>query len=171
MNKPLTASDRKLLYAEKRVGFVFTWLIISFGGLFNVINLSLNFFQISVLEYAIIDIAILATAIFIGMTINGKVNRDLKEGVKQVLKMKLESKKKDIIYEAGSGSLYIPGLGDLFPSLWGQKMREIPVLYFVNNNRNYEVTKEIYDKLQVGDDFYLHLAKNCYLNLGVSIDV
>lgn len=40
------------------------------------------------------------------------------------MKTKIIEKRVDRSVEAGSGGLYIPILGDIFPSLFGQQIRE-----------------------------------------------
>lgn len=57
-------------------------------------------------------------------------------------------------YEAGSGSLHIPILGDLFPKLFSQEMRPIGRWFLIVRTDalyRYEVTKEVYEEAQIGD--------------------
>lgn len=63
----------------------------------------------------------------------------------------VEKKEYKIDFEAGSGSLYIPILGDLFPNLWGQKMNLIDKWILVVDNTEYYVGKDIYDNITEGD--------------------
>ncbi|NDV83903.1 hypothetical protein [Bacteroides sp. 51] len=58
-------------------------------------------------------------------------------------------------YEAGSGSLHIPILGDLFPKLFGQRMKPVGRWFItarVNNGLyRYEVEEDLYKRLKEGD--------------------
>lgn len=58
-------------------------------------------------------------------------------------------------YEPGSGSLHVPILGDLFPSLYGEKMKAIDRWFVIVSREDafyrYEVGKNIYDQILIGD--------------------
>ena len=66
---------------------------------------------------------------------------------------KVVSKKVVKSFEAGSGALYIPILGDLFPKLWGQKMKGSNKYFIFTEKFKYEVNEEDYNKLNEGDVF------------------
>ncbi len=68
----------------------------------------------------------------------------MKTGVIQKKEYKLD-------FEARSGSLYIPVLGDLFPNLWGQKMNPVDRWILVIDNTTYNVDKDFYDRVSEGD--------------------
>lgn len=57
--------------------------------------------------------------------------------------------------EAGSGSLYVPILGDIFPNLFGQKMKPMDrwfvFVHIENSLYKYEIEKDIYDQILIGD--------------------
>ena len=63
----------------------------------------------------------------------------------------IQKKEYKVDFEAGSGSLYIPVLGDLFPNLWGQKMNPVDKWILVINNTTYSVNKDFYDSVSEGD--------------------
>jgi hypothetical protein len=69
------------------------------------------------------------------------------------MKHKVVSKKIEKSYEGGSGSLHIPFLGDLFPKLFSQEMKESFKYYVFTKKHRYEVEKHDYDRLQIGVDF------------------
>jgi len=160
MTKELTDKDRKVLKYEKRIGFVFSGLIICFGGLFNLLYFVLNKTGQNYLMVSLIDLGILLLAYFVCNRINLKVNRDLSDNIKEILKKRVDKKIEEKSYEAGSGALFIPILGNLFPKLWGQKMRETRKYYIFTSDTKYEVDKEVYDDLEKDMDFYVHFAKN-----------
>ncbi len=169
MTKELTKKDRKILKYEKRIGFVFSGLIISFGGLFNLLYFVLNKTEQNYLLISLINLGILLLAYFVCNRINLKVNRDLKDNTKELLKKRVDKKIEEKSYEAGSGALYIPILGDLFPKLWGQKMRETPKYYVFTSDAKYEVDKEVYESLKIDTDFYVHFAKHSETVLNISM--
>ncbi|PKP19940.1 MAG: hypothetical protein CVU05_10210 [Bacteroidetes bacterium HGW-Bacteroidetes-21] len=170
MTRELTDKDRKVLKYEKRIGYVFSGLIICFGGLFNLLYFVLNETGQNYLMVSLIDLGILLLAYFVCNRINLKVNRDLKDNLKELLKRKVDKTIEEKSYEAGSGALYIPILGDLFPKLWGQKMRETRKYYVFTSDTKYEVDKDVYDELKKGTDFYIHFAKHSETALYFSKD-
>ena len=170
MTKELTDKDRKVLKYEKRIGFVFSGLFLSFGGLFNLFYFVLNKSEDNYLMIILIDLGIVLLAYFICNRINLKVNRDLKHNKKELLKKRVDKKIEEKSFEAGSGALYIPILGDLFPKLWGQKMRETRRYYIFTSDSKYEVEKEMYNDLKKDTDFYVHFAKHSETVLNFSKD-
>lgn len=68
--------------------------------------------------------------------------------MQKVIKKEIETS-----HEAGSGVLYIPILADIFPKLFNQKMRETEKFRVYTEKYRYEVKKEDYIILQVGDVF------------------
>ncbi|HBS86905.1 MAG: hypothetical protein A2W91_12805 [Bacteroidetes bacterium GWF2_38_335] len=170
MTRELTEKDRKVLKDEKRIGFVFAGLILSFGGLLNLCYFVWNKSEQEYLMIGIIDLGVFFLAYLICNRINLKVNRDLKVNIKEILKRKVEEKNEEKSYEAGSGALYIPILGWLFPKLWGQKMRETKKYLIFTADKKYEVDKDIYDDLKKDTDFYIHFAKHSETVLSFSKD-
>jgi len=168
MRTSLTLHDRKLLKQEKRFGYAFSILILSFGALFNLIYLLGFKSGPDYLLLFFIDSGIVFLAVLVCSRMNRKVNRDLKENSKEVIRKTVDRKSDEISYEPGSGALHIPILGELFPSLWGQKMKEIRSCYLHQNGNKYEVCKEVYDELQENSDFYVHLASHSETILAVT---
>ena len=157
MNTKLTKKDIKILKEEKRIGFVFLGIILSFGGLFNLFYFII--YEANYLIISLVDVGIILLGFFVLNSVNKNVNRDLKENKKEFYTRKVENKLEEKSYEAGSGNLYIPILGDLFPKLWGQKMTETMKYFIVSNNHNYEVDKEFYNNIKKGEDFITKLSK------------
>jgi hypothetical protein len=170
MNRELTDKDRKVLKYERRIGFVFSGLIICFGGLFNLIYFVLNKTGQDYLMVSLIDLGILLLAYFVCSRINLTVNRDLIDNTKELIKKRVDKKIEEKSYEAGSGALYIPILGVLFPKIWGQKMRETRKYYVFTSDTKYEVDKEVYDDLEKDTDFYVHFAEHSETVLNFSKD-
>lgn len=63
----------------------------------------------------------------------------------------VEKKEYKLDFEARSGSLCIPILGDLFPNLWGQKMNLVDKWILIIDNMEYYVGKDTYDNITEGD--------------------
>lgn len=63
----------------------------------------------------------------------------------------IQKKEYKVDFETGSGSLYIPVLGDLFPNLWGQKMNPVDKWILTIDNIIYTVDKDFYDSVSEGD--------------------
>ena len=171
MNRELTEKDRKVLKYEKRIGYVFSGLVLSFGGLLNLFYFVLNNKTgQNFLVIGLIDLVVLVLAFLVCNRLNLKVNYDLKDNKKELLKRTVEKKTEEKSYETGSGSLYIPILGDLFPKLWGQKMSESKKYFIFTSDNKYEVAKEVYNDLKKGTDFYIHFAKHSETILNFSKD-
>jgi len=71
----------------------------------------------------------------------------------------IQKKEYKVDFEAGSGSLYIPILGDLFPNLWGQKMNPVDKWILVIDNTTYFVDRDIYDRVHEGDSVEIDYNK------------
>lgn len=168
MTKELTDKDRKNLRYEKRMGYVFAGLILSFGGIFSLYYLVLFKTPTDYLIVSLTDAGIILLAYFVCNRVNLKLNRDLKENTKELHMKRVCKKIQEKSYEAGSGAL-IPFLGDLFPKLWGQKMRESMKYFIITNDSKYEVDKEMYDYLKKDSDFYVHISKHSETILAFSI--
>ena len=68
----------------------------------------------------------------------------------------IQKKEYKVDFEAGSGSLYIPVLGDLFPNLWGQKMNPVDKWILVIDNTTYPVDKDFSDRVSEGDSVEIY---------------
>ena len=154
----LTKENIKTLKYEKRIGFVFAGLIIAFGALMNLFVIISNP-EKNWLLLLLIDLGIVGLSYLVVFSMNRKINRDLREGIKVVKTEKIEIKKSEIDYEVGSGALYIPILGDLFPKLWGHKMKEYSKYILVINGVGHNVEKELFDSVIEGGLIEVHDSK------------
>ncbi|NCA85456.1 MAG: hypothetical protein EOM83_07770 [Clostridia bacterium] len=160
MKASLTNQDKKVLNYEKRMGYVFSGLVIIAGGFFTLFYFLLIKTEPNYLLVGLIDLGIILSAYFICSRVNRKLNRDLKAGEKEILKRAVEKKTEVKSHEAGSGKLYIPVLASLSPKLWGPKMNEANRYFIVVSDNKYEVDRGLYDDLKKGDDFYIHFARH-----------
>jgi hypothetical protein len=162
----LTKQDRKILKYEKRVGHVFAGIILTFGILLSLIFFATNHERDGLLILLkawslllLMDLIIISLSCLTAFLMNRKVNKDLNAGIKIVTTEKIEWKEHKIDYEAGRGSLYIPGLGDMFPKLWGQKMRPYSKYILILKGIEYNIEKELFDSVEKGDFVEIHNAK------------
>lgn len=158
MQKKLTEKDIKILKYEKRIGYVFSGLILCFGGLFNLIYFILTKVNPEYLMVGLINLSFVSLSLFVCYSINKKVNLDLQKNTKQLIPFNIVEKIEEKSYEAGSGAMFIPILGNLFPKLWGQEMRESMKYYIVSEKQKHEVEKEVYDYCKKGDIIFVHTA-------------
>lgn len=155
----LNEKDISTLKYEKRMGYIFAFMIICFGVL-------LSFFSVLMSEninwntLIIIDFCVLMLSLLVKYLTNRKINRDLLENEKIIKIETVQLLESESTYEAGSGNLFIPGLGDLFPKLWGQKMRKSIRTSVVFNNTRYDIDPEIFKKIKIGDPIEFHLGKH-----------
>ena len=85
------------------------------------------------------------------------------------IKRKIEKKIIEPGYEPGSGAMYIPILGDLFPKLFGPKMREIPHYFIIADNKKYQVKEELYKNLNKGDELtFTYDEKDRFVSLSLA---
>jgi len=154
----LSASDRKEIKNMTKFGFVLPTMIILLAGILNMyflLDTKVNF-NLQILY--LIDFVLILLCIFISYRMNHKHFKDLRNGVKRIELAKVTSKQDKTSYEAGSGTLYIPILGDLFPKLWGQKTEPNYLVYFIIENYQYEVNKELYDNVRKGNIVEMHYS-------------
>ena len=117
----LTDKDQQIIKYEKRTGFVFSGITLSFGGIYN-LSFLLTGDDKNYLILIFVDLFIVVLCIFIIYLMNRKLSKDLLSGVKIVKLEKVQKKECEISYEAGSGGLSIPILGNLFPKLFSKEM-------------------------------------------------
>lgn len=170
MTKPLTENDRKTLKYEKRIGYVFAGLVLSFGALFNLFYFIQDFFGHELLVIVLVNSGILSIAYFVCKIINRGANRDLQVNIKVIYTRLADKKRIEKSYEAGSGNLFIPVLGNLFPKLWGQEMKEINKYLIYSNGNEYEVNEDLFNKITEGSHFDVHYASNSQTVLSLSVD-
>ena len=164
----LSNNDRKKLQAERRIGYIFMAIIYLFGGLFNLIYFLISAFGIGQTALILIDSIVLVLGAIVMILINKQVNKDLKSNTKGVMTKTVKDKYTEKSHEAGSGMLYIPILGNLFPKLWDQKMRETFKYFIVTENYTYEVEMGEYEEFQIGEAIHVHYGKASGVILGYS---
>ena len=166
ITRQLSEKDKKTIKSEKRIAYIFSIIVFSFGALFNLVFILESSQDLKLLLS--IDVGILLICFMIIFFMNRKYNADLKEMTKIVKIKQVIMKYQEISHEAGSGVLYIPILGDLFPKLWGQKMKPIQSYYLNIDNYRNEIEKELYDTIEDGNFVEMHYAKNSGFLLTIS---
>jgi len=162
----LSAEEIVIIRKEKRMGYIFASLILMIGLLLNLwIILDSAVENKGVL--LIIDPLIVLISYFICRLVNSNLNKDLSAGVKTIISETVQKKEARKSGEPGSGVLYIPILGDLFPKLWGQEMRMTSVFKLVIGSVRYTVEEETYAKVEEGSAVKMHFAPNSKILLKV----
>lgn len=162
----LSSEDIKELKYEKRFGFIFPAMIIALAVLLNTLYF-LTVQEPNMICAILINSAVLLLSLLLNYKMNHKLNMDLREGIKIPKRAKVQDKENIISSEAGSGMLHIPILGDLFPKLWGQKMRKTEGYFLILNNARYEVDQNLYEEVTVGDEVNIYYAENSNSQLGI----
>ena len=169
ITKNLSEKDKRTVNQEKRIAYIFSAIVFLFGALFNLCFVLLQSEEPQSLKLLLpIDAGILLICFIIIFFMNRRYNADLKEMTKVVKIMQIITKYLEPSHEAGSGVLYIPILGDLFPKLWGQKMRPVQSYYLNIDNYRNEIEEELYNMVENGDFVEMHYAKNSNLLLAIS---
>ena len=162
----LSAEEIVIIRKEKRMGYIFASLILMFGLLLNLwIILDSAVENKGVL--LIIDPLVVLISYFICRLVNSDLNKDLRAGVKTIITETVQKKEARYVGEAGSGVLYIPILGDLFPKLWGLGMRMTSVFKLVIGSVRYTVDEETYANVEEGSAVKMHFAPNSKILLKV----
>lgn len=157
MNKPLTDRDISFLKEQTKPAYVFAGFTITLLFFFDIVIL-INEYDITPKYVYLINIAAIIISVIILYLVSNKYRQDIKSNKKKTHSVKLQNKAAEITQEAGSGTLHQPILGEIFPKLWGQKMKELNVYYLVIDNTRYEVTKELFEAVEVGESLEFHYS-------------
>ncbi|MDH6308625.1 hypothetical protein M2451_000936 [Dysgonomonas sp. PFB1-18] len=162
--KELSSQDIVKIKEEKKVGYVFPFLILGAGLLFDVVyyfmSAELNLFIVA------LNSGIVALCLLIEYLINRNYNKDIESGVKQIEQGKIQDKERSRSYESGSGNLYIPIIGDIFPRLWGSHPKSSLIYYLTINNIRYQADEDVYNKVDVGDEIEMYFTTSSHILLG-----
>lgn len=163
MRKYLTKQDIEYIKGEKRIGYVFSFIVLFAGCLFDVV-----YYLIYGIDYIflIVTCIVLFLCFLISYTMNRKYNMDLKDGMKIIKTGKIQDKECTKSYEAGSGNLYIPIIGNLFPKLWGSHPGLSYMCYLTVDNVWYQTNKETYDQLEKEDVVEMYYAPHSQILIG-----
>jgi len=164
----LTDKDFKTIRYEMRMGYIFSLFILAFGGLFNLVYIVVNSDN-NWLLLGLIDGLIVGFSIGLFFLVNRKLIKDLKEGTKIIRLEKVLSKERQTSYEAGSGKLHIPILGDLFPKLWGQEMKPKEQFSFIINGFRYEVSDDVFHQVNENENVEMHYSLHSGTLLSIDV--
>lgn len=154
----LTTSDKQEIKQMTRIGFVIPVMILVVAGILNLYFLVEDIF-IGNLQYILfIDLGLVFICAFIFYRMNNKHYKDLNNGLKKILLSEVIAKEDKTSYEAGSGTLYIPILGSIFPKLWSQKAKPEHLLYLIIDKHRYRVDKDLYNKINNGEKVEMHYS-------------
>jgi len=164
----LTETDIKKIKYEKRMAFVFSSLLLLFGGFCNLVYIVLSQDKSWILLF-VGDFCLIGLCSLIIHVMNRKYNYDLQTGLKTIKLEKVQRKECETSYEAGSGSMHVPILGSLFPKIWGQEMKPSLKYNLIINGFRYEVSKEIFEKVNENEFVEMQFAKHSDTLLGIEI--
>ena len=164
---PLTPDDRKILKYERRLGIVFFFAIVSFGAFFNLLYFVFDKENYKMAGVIILNSGTFFVAFVFMKLINTYTNRDLLQNTKEILTKVVDQKIEEKSYEAGSGNLYSPILGVIFPKLFSSKMRESSRYYLIIEGKKHEVDKLIFDQLVLGEKVNIHSTANAQIVLRI----
>lgn len=157
-----------LLRGRARQGYLLALLFILIGGLFNI------YFVVTLPDkpFALlsVNIALLLLCMATIYLKNKNIYKNLKEKESLLYKEQIIRKEEIQDAEVGSGSLYIPFLGDLFPKRWGLPMNKFSKYKICVQSREIDVNKDTYEKLNEKELVTLCYAKHSKVFLGVIVD-
>jgi hypothetical protein len=161
--KDLTKADIEYIKGEKRIGYVFSFIVLFAGCLFD-----LPYYLIYGIDYIflIINCLVLILSFFTLYSMNRKLNLDLKNGTKIIKAGKIQNKEYTKNYEAGSGNLYIPIIGYLFPKSWGSHPKLSYICYLTVDNIRYQTNKETYDRVEKEDVVEMYYTSHSQILIG-----
>lgn len=157
--------DIDALKLATRPGEIFGILIFAFTVL-GVVTAAITQIYSPVELFGFLAIGV-AIAFGITYIVNRSIYKDIKQHVSYIEAGVVDSKSKKLVPVAGSGALYIPVLGRLFPSLWGQKMKKVVRCDLVINNIFYEVNMDDYESIEEGDKVNLIFSSNAKVLLHI----
>ncbi|WP_133250001.1 hypothetical protein [Marinifilum breve] len=167
MIKNLTDTDIKEIKYMTRAGYIIPTLFLAFAALESIYLVLGEGVDPSTITFILINASVVTCLIIISYLINRKYFKDLKSGEKKIEIHTVQKKEDRTSYEAGSGTLHIPILGDLFPKLWSQEMKKNYLMYLIIKNTRFEVSKELYDQVNIGESVQMHYSR--YSNILLSI--
>jgi len=162
----LSGEEIGIIRKEKRMGYVLAILILLFGLLLNlgiIFNPEVEHRD----PLVIIDPLIILLSFFVYWRVNRKLNKDLRAGIKTVTTETVQKKEAIKSAEPGSGALFIPILGNLFPKLWGQEMKETTIFNLVIDSVSYNIEEETFARVEEGSAVKMHFAPNSKILLKV----
>ena len=131
-----------------------------------------NLFQIfkssiSLQILILVNLIAIFIAFLFNYLLNLKFRKDLKVNEKYFVTGNVTDKIEEVDYEAGSGSLYIPILGDLFPKIWGQEMKKEQIKFIKINNELFAVDNSLYESVDLNNIVKIYYSKisNTYLGI------
>ena len=161
----LATEDVKTIKYEKRLGYLFALFLFALGGIANLFYL-VTTEKRDMSSLMLVNLLIVGLCVAIPYAMNYKYCKDIKLGSKIVKFGVVQKKEESVSYEAGSGNLYIPILGDLFPKAWGQQMKANKKYGLYIDDYKYDVCREIYDGVSEGDEIEMHYTAYSEMFLG-----
>lgn len=162
-----TEKEIKEIKQSKRFGYVLSAWIFLFGSIGIWMYAKGEDADFIALRIFVLGVMLIGLCLLVIYGMNRKLNKDLKYEEKLIEIKSIDKLVIETSYEAGSGSLHIPILGDLFPKIWGQKMKGSLRHYMIIGTEKYDVKEEIYKQLKEGDKVEIHWSKHSEIFFGI----
>ena len=172
--QPLAASTSKMTLQKEDIANIKKEMII--GNLISIVIvfgvLIFDFAQVFQKSFSVENILLinafgLLIAIFSNYLLNFKYRKDLEINEKYFVSGNVNDKISQTEYEAGSGSLYIPILGNLFPKIWGQQMKKEQIKFLKVDNELVAVKNSVYESVDINTTVKIYYSKISNTFLGI----
>lgn len=148
-----------------RPGFVFAFIIVAFTLLALLVGSFLQ--ELDSTHLVLISVTGILLTAFVYWLVNKNIHNDIRTKAVDVVEGVIQSKVSNEEGIAGSGVLYIPILGDLFPSIWGAEMSTQMYYKVIINNTVYTLSEQVYNKIEEGDKVSLVFSKQAKILLDI----
>lgn len=165
----LTPEEIKEIKYNKRFGYILSVVVIVCGTTTVFVCSQIETIKLSnirIFELTFLTFGLSALVLYV---MNRKLNMDLRFKERLVETKRIDNRKKLVDYEVGSGSLYIPLLGDLFPKIWGQEMKGKKKFRLTIDGENYDVEEDLFNAVNEGDEIELHWSFYGEVFLGLKL--
>ncbi len=169
MRNKLSDADKTKIKYQMRGPKVMALLIITFAAFYSFFYFVIPDFQISIYYFLLIDLVVFLIAWMVYHFGTRKYFLDLQEDYKLVKIDTVQRKEAFISHETGSGTLFIPVLGNLFPKLFSIKMKSGNRYYLIISNTRYRVEEELYNAVTEADQVELHYTAASHFRLSINV--
>jgi hypothetical protein len=161
----MTDRDKKTIKGEiiSRIFSAITYVLMTF----------LIAFLIAVFQdkFGLLFLGLSALSVITGVLLfiytSRKLRSDLKDGKVTLIRKVLKDKNYRIDYEPGSATMPVTILSFLTPSIFSRKMKQVDIYTAWTEEEKYDITKEDFDKIEIGDEIIIKRAYNSDIFLGI----
>ncbi|PKP00736.1 MAG: hypothetical protein CVU14_07010 [Bacteroidetes bacterium HGW-Bacteroidetes-9] len=162
----LTEADIRLIKYEKRFGYIFAGLILSMGAFLN-----LFYFVASAEKNLLIaipvDFIILILSGLVVFFMNRKLNQDLKADYRKKTDARVGAKQSEPVFKPGARGLKTEIVGNMLPEALATEDETSERYYLIIDNHRYEVSRNLYQKVEPGDSVKMYFSAFSETYLGM----